>query len=130
MNRLLALVFAALGGCKFLLAWSGGGAQAGDVLPALFYAAMFGAPQWLWVWLCLRSKVEGRRLHLAVVVAVLFALIGAWLGFLPGTARPSWGGEGHFEVPFGLLLEGGISVAGALAWRWLRPRASDDLRAT
>lgn len=111
VNLLLLLAFACLAGFKFLACLSDGG----SVVPALVCLFMFGAPQLPWILVCSKPRPSRFRTRVTLLVALVFLCTSVAFGYFPGVGRPGWGGEGHFEVPAALLVEGLVSLAGLAA---------------
>ncbi len=111
LNVVLMLAFVCLAGFKFLAITSGGG----SLVPALVFLLMFGAPQLPWVLVCSKPQPSRFRTQVTLFVALVFLGTSVLFGYFPGVTRPAWGGEGHFEVPAALLVEGVVSVAGLVA---------------
>ena len=78
--------------------------QFAEYRSALVYMAIFGSPQIFWLLLTIRAATKKQAL-IATVVILLFTFSAWYFGFIPGTASPAWGGEGHFEVPIALVAE-------------------------
>ena len=62
---------------------------------------------------------------IATFVAIAFALLSVYFGFFPGSSRPSWGGQAHWEVPAALLLEWAFALIAFLPFRLARSRSND-----
>jgi len=111
MNLLLMLAFACLAGFKFLPVFSEGG----SLVPAIVFLLMFGAPQLPWVLVCSAPRPSRFRMRVTLLIACVFLCTSVLFGYFPGVAPPAWGGEGRFEVPVALLVEGAVSLAGLIA---------------
>lgn len=111
MNLRLMLAFACLAGFKFLAVFSG----EGSLVPALVFLLMFGAPQLPWVVVCSAPRPSRFRMRVTLLVACVFLCTSVLFGYFPGVAPPAWGGEGHFEMPAALLVEGAVSLVGLVA---------------
>jgi hypothetical protein len=107
------LAFLCLAAFKFFAVISSDGANASA---ALFYFAMFGAPQLVWLWLLRRPLPSRGQARVAVFIAAAFLCTSCYFGSFPGTTAPSWGGEGQFEVPIAFLLEWLVSIVGVLVF--------------
>lgn len=103
------LAFFFLTAFKFITVISSDGANASA---ALFYAAMFGSPQLIWLWLLRKPLLSCSQARTALFIVIAFLCTSLYFGSFPGTNPPSWGGEGHFEVPAAFLLEWLISLVG------------------
>lgn len=106
MNRLLFFLFAVLASFKFFsVLWEKGGISPDLIFSALIYTGMFGSPQLFWVYQCRKTFGNYSQLIAALVALVGLTALSTYFGSFPGSQRPSWGGEAHFDVPVALLVE-------------------------
>jgi hypothetical protein len=103
------LAFVCLAALKFIAVISSDGA---NVSAALFYAAMFGSPQLIWLWILRKPPLSHGQAKTATSIVIAFLFTSFYFGSFPGTTPPTWGGEGHFEVPAALISEWLISLIG------------------
>ena len=109
---LLALAFICVASFKFFDAMS-----ENEFIPgAIMFTAMFGAPQLIWLWFLRTRPLNDGQIRSAAFTLTAFLFTSVLFGSFPSVSRPSWGGEGHFEVPAALLVEGFISVLGILVF--------------
>ena len=92
---------------------------------ALVYMAIFGSPQIYWLLLTIRATTKN-QIIIATVVFLIFTFSAWYFGFIPGTASPAWGGEGHFEVPIALLAEWLVAGLFFVPFWFFRSRASSN----
>ena len=109
---LLMLSFGCLAAFKFFAVMS----ENGSVSAALFYTAFFGSPQLIWLFSCGDKSLHKEQLSTPFWVVIAFLLTSLLFGSFPGVERPSWGGEGHFEVPAAFLIEWLVSIVGILVF--------------
>ena len=109
---LLALAFISVASFKFFTAIS----ENEFVPAAIMFTAMFGAPQLIWLWFLRTHPLNDGQIRSAVFTLAAFLFTSVLFGSFPGVSRPSWGGQGHFEVPAALLVEGFVSVLGILVF--------------
>lgn len=114
-------VLAALIACKFYVALAEEPGFSVAKLPvAAIYAILFGSPQLLWLLKARRVLSPGQAI-VAVAVTITFILTAIYFGSVPGSRPPSWGGEGHFEVPAAFVVEWVIGLVGLGLFRLARP---------
>ena len=108
----LALSFLCVASFKFFAAMS----ENAFVPAALMFAAMFGAPQLIWLWFLRKGPINDDQTRVAHFTLAAFVFSSILFGYFPGESRPTWGGEGHFEVPAAFLLEGLITIIGVVVF--------------
>ena len=113
MNRLvLALSFLCLASFKFFAAMS----DNAFVPAAIMFVAIFGAPQLIWLWFLYMRPINHGQTRVVILTLGAFLLSSIFFGYFPGVSRPTWGREGHFEVPAALFLEVLITIIGLLVF--------------
>ena len=111
-NQVIPFLFGLIASIKFFLIFRE--SRVNEDLLALFpvalmYTAMFGSPQIFWL-LKTRKTMERPQLKIAILVLFLFIISAVYFRFIPGMNRPSWGGEGHWEVVAAFLSEWLITI--------------------
>ena len=111
MNRLiLALAFLCVASFKFFAAMS----DNAFVPAAIMFVGMFGAPQLVWLWFLHKRTINNGQIRAATFTLLAFLFSSVFFGYFPGVSRPTWGREGHFEVPAALLFEVLVTIVGLL----------------
>ena len=111
-SLLLALAFLCVASFKFFAAMS----ENAFVPAAIMFTAMFGAPQLIWLWFLRKRPLNEGQVRAAVFTLGAFLFYSIFFGYFPGVSRPTWGREGHFEVPAALFLEGLTTIVGLLVF--------------
>lgn len=123
-HKMLTLLFGLLALLKAWVIVHESGSAA--IVAALMYMALFGSPQIFWAvqsW----KPMEPLQAVIAYVVVVLFVASSWYFGFVPGSSRPSWGGEPHWEVPAAFIVEWAAAVVVFVPFWFARRRgASND----
>jgi hypothetical protein len=111
INLIFVFVFALLASFKFIsIILEKQSFSSASILPALMFMFLFGSPQIAWLLKCRKTGFTVNQLIPAIFAVVFFVGTSIYFGYFPGTSRPSWGGEGHFEVPVAFAAECVIAV--------------------
>ena len=119
---LFSLLFGLLASLKFLIIVRENGLSA--IFSAVMYMALFGSPQIFWLFQYPKPICQSQTV-ISICVLVAFVMSSLYFGYFPGSGRPSWGGEPHWEVPAAFVVEWATTGVAYLLFWLFRSKATN-----